>query len=184
MGAARGVNGSTMAQRLRGLLTEPSAAPVRDAPNRDGVANADASEVNKERVIGLIAAPWAAGISILICASLLSHDPAAPSSLHVSGSYYFGALAALLCLAVIMLATAWFRRRLLLGISMALWGLTVFNLHYWGFAVPYLLCAGWVLVRGYRAQSEHARPIDASQAMSAAPSASRRYTPPSSASGR
>ena len=36
---------------------------------------------------------------------------------------------------------------------MALFGLTVFNLHYWGFALPYLLCAGWLLVRGYQLQA-------------------------------
>ena len=56
-----------------------------------------------------------------------------------------------------MLATAWWRKRLYLGIVMALYGLTVFNLHYWGFGIPYLLCAGWWIVRAYRAGAEPSR---------------------------
>jgi len=37
-------------------------------------------------------------------------------------------------LALVSLACAWFRKRLVLGIALALYGLSVFNLHYWGSA--------------------------------------------------
>ena len=53
-------------------------------------------------------------------------------------------------LAFVMLASAWFRKRLYLGIACALYGLSIFNLHYWGFGVPFLLIGSWYLVRAYR----------------------------------
>src|SRR5665213_2930437 len=56
--------------------------------------------------------------------------------------------------AVIMLGSAWFRKRLFLGIACALYGLSVFNLHYWGFGVPFLLIGSWYLVRAYRFQQK------------------------------
>lgn len=148
------------------------------------------SDVDKERLIGLIAAPWAAAISILIVAALVGHDPSAhlasgaSNPMHVGVSRYYEALAALLALSIAMLASAWFRRRLFLGIVMALYGLTVSNLHYWGFAVPYLLCAGWLVVRGYRAHQDERASSAATGATATVPRASRRYTPPSPASGR
>ena len=60
----------------------------------------------------------------------------------------------LLGLAVLMLATAWFRKRLYLGIAMALYGLSIFNLHYWGFGVPVHPGRRLVLVRAYRLQQK------------------------------
>ncbi len=45
-----------------------------------------------------------------------------------------------------MLVTAYFRKRFFLGIAMALYGLSVFNLHYWGFGVPFLMVGAWLLV--------------------------------------
>jgi hypothetical protein len=56
----------------------------------------------------------------------------------------------LFALAFVMLASAWFRKRLFLGVACALFGLSVFNLHYWGFGVPFLLIGSWYLVRAYR----------------------------------
>ena len=53
-----------------------------------------------------------------------------------------------------MIVTAYLRKRLFLGISMALYGLAVFNLHYWGFGVPFLLLGAWLLVRAYRLQRD------------------------------
>jgi len=53
-----------------------------------------------------------------------------------------------------MLATAWFRKRMPLGIVMALFGLGIFNLHYWGFGVPFLLAGAWYLTRAWRLQSK------------------------------
>ena len=37
---------------------------------------------------------------------------------------------------------------------MALYGLSIFNLHYWGFGVPFLLFGSWYLVRAYRLQQK------------------------------
>jgi len=113
---------------------------------------------DKERLIGLIAAPWAAGIGILVGSELIAHDPPARLSdglvnpLHVNVGLYHEVLAALVVLSVVMLVTAMLRKRLYLGIVMALYGLTVFNLHYWGFGVPFVMVGAWYLVRSYRLQ--------------------------------
>src|ERR1700722_6023244 len=113
---------------------------------------------DKERLIGLIAAPWAAAIGILITTALIANDPPArlsngqPNKLHVSVALYREAMAALVVLSIVMLITALLRKRLYLGIVLALFGLTVFNLHYWGFGVPFILAGAWYLVRGFRIQ--------------------------------
>ena len=113
---------------------------------------------DKERLIGLLAAPFAAAIGLIIGSVLISHDPAATlpngsiNKLHVSVSLYQEARLALVVLAIVMLICAYFRKRLYLAIVMALYGLTVFNLHYWGFGVPYILAGAWMLVRSYRLQ--------------------------------
>ena len=57
-------------------------------------------------------------------------------------------------LAAVMLVSAYFRKRLFLGIAMALYGLAIFNLHYWGFGVPFIMVGAWLLVRAYRAQRD------------------------------
>src|SRR6202042_3571511 len=106
---------------------------------------------DKERLIGLLAAPFAAAIGFVIGSVLISHDPAAllangsVNKLHVSVSLYDEAMWALVLLGVVMLICAYFRKRLYLAIVMALYGLTVFNLHYWGFGVPYILAGAWLL---------------------------------------
>ena len=115
---------------------------------------------DKERAIGLIAAPVAAAIALLVVSALVSHDPAALYSngqinpKHVRPSLYEELGAVTLGLSLLMLAAAWFRKRLLLGISMALYGLSIFNLHYWGFGVPFLLAGSWYLVRAWRLNSK------------------------------
>jgi hypothetical protein len=77
------------------------------------------------------------------------------------------------------------RKRLFLGISMALFGLAVFNLHYWGFGVPFLLAGAWYLVRAYRFQQELKRaetgspPPRAKRSTNGSrPRSNKRYTPP------
>jgi len=60
-----------------------------------------------------------------------------------------------LALALLMLGFAYFRKRLFLGVVMALYGLSMFNLPpNWGFGIPYLLAGAWLLVRAYRLQRE------------------------------
>ncbi len=96
--------------------------------------------------MGLFAAPFAALIGLLV----VSHQVQGDKS-HAYG-VYGDLLVVLLALSLAMLAFAWFRKRLFLGIVMALYGLTVFNLKYWGFGFPFLLGGAWLLVRAYRAQ--------------------------------
>ena len=111
---------------------------------------------DKERLIGLLVAPVAAAIGLLITASLVANDPKAHfpngqiDKLHANPSTYvaFGAIA--LVLALVMLGAAWFRKRLVLGIATALYGLSIFNLHFWGFGIPFIMIGAWYLVRAYR----------------------------------
>jgi hypothetical protein len=146
----------------------------------EGLEEAVARADDKERLIGLIAAPVAGGIGLLVSQSMAAHGTtkAASSTAQVLAL-------SLLVLAAAMLASAWFRKRLYLGIAMCLWGLSIFNLHFWGFGVPYLLFGAWYLVRAYRLQQKLklAQGDDGSRAPrtgGAAPPArpSKRYTPP------
>jgi hypothetical protein len=82
------------------------------------------------------------------------------------------------------------RKRMFLGIALALYGLAVFNLHYWGFGVPFLMAGAWYLVRAYRLNQELKRVggADVSPSRNSSrqatlsngsrPRASKRYTPP------
>ena len=74
---------------------------------------------------------------------------------------------------------------------MALFGLASFNLHYWGFGVPFMLFGAWLLVRAWRLQSSlklaagdgpplgppNSRPSPSN----VDPPANKRYTPPTGA---
>lgn len=185
-----------MLARLKGALvvaptetaTPSSSRPFDELEHEHRYAN------DKERLIGLIAAPIGAAIAFLITSDLIAHDPSrllsdgSPNPHHVNVSLYHEVLIALLALSVLMMVTAWFRKRLYLGMTLALYGLTVFNLHYWGFGVPYVLFGAWMLVTSYRL---HKSLKEASAEGGAAPGstagggarpapkprASRRYTP-------
>lgn len=132
--------------------------PAPAAPLTLEEAQAALPADDKERLVGLIAAPLAAMISILIIGSLLSHDPSPyfangqPNKAHVDPSLYHELLYVLLGMSIIVLATAWYRKRLFLGITLALFGLAIFNLHFWGFGIPFLLFGAWLLVHAYRVQ--------------------------------
>ncbi len=147
---------------------------------------------DKERLIGLLAAPVAAAITLLVVSALVAHDPAALYSngqidkLHVSTSLYVELGAVAMALALTMLVAAWLRKRLVIGIAMALYGLSIFNLHYWGFGLPFILGGAWYLVRAYRL-SEKLKFAKAGGTTGAAagsgqtgprPQPSKRYTPP------
>jgi hypothetical protein len=78
---------------------------------------------------------------------------------------------------------------LFLAISMALYGVTLFQLGWLGFAVPFVLAGAWYLVRSYRLQQElrRAEPEDVRPASTRAKSSAaagvrarpnKRYTPP------
>ena len=68
-----------------------------------------------------------------------------------------------------------------------MFGLAIFNLHYWGFGVPFLLVGAWYLVRAYRLQRDlkeamadpsGGRAGQAGERVSVPARASKRYTPP------
>lgn len=152
--------------------------PETDSPQSVGeleeaVAHAD----DTERLIGLAAAPLAGLVAILVVSSLGTKSGKHTSSVDSTLTLVlFG-------LAFVMLASAWFRKRLFLGVACALYGLSIFNLHYWGFGVPFLLIGSWYLVRAYRlgqklkrAKENDSPSGSTGRARRAAPN--KRYTPP------
>jgi hypothetical protein len=163
-----GDEGGGHSDRLRGLVLgpprpSPSGPAGAGARAADTLGESDRAADDKERLVGLLAAPFAAAISLLVYGALAASNPPAYSKgglanpRHVPASLYVDLLGVLLVLAVAMLATAWLRRRLPLGCAMALYGLAVFNLHYWGFGVPYLLFGAWMIARAYRARRDRPR---------------------------
>jgi hypothetical protein len=177
---------------------EPSAAAKAKQDDRpmtvEELEEANRSADDKERLTGLLLAPVAAAISIFISNLLIDSDPAARlkdgalNPRHVSPSTYHELSLVLLVMSVLMLGLAFYRKRLFLGIVMALYGLAIFNLHYWGFGIPYILAGAWLLVRSYRLQRDlkeargetpgsRARPARGS-GTPARPRPNKRYTPP------
>ena len=133
---------------------------------------------DKERLIGLIAAPLAGAIGLLVAQSMAAHGTTKAAS---STSQLLAV--SLLVLAAVMLASAWWRKRLYLGIAMALYGLSIFNLHFWGFGIPYLLFGSWYLVRAYRLQQKlklatGERGAGGTDRPARRASPNKRYTPP------
>jgi hypothetical protein len=57
---------------------------------------------------------------------------------------------------------------------MALYGLSIFNLHFWGFGIPFILAGAWLLVRAYRFQQK----LKEANTSTTARLESKRYTPP------
>ena len=110
------------------------------------IARAD----DKERNIGLIAAPVGAIVALFISADLIHH--AQPTG--QSTSDYQTLTFVLLGMAVLIVVASWLRKRLILGIVLALFGLGIFNLHFWGFGVPFLMAGSWYLVRAWRLNSK------------------------------
>jgi hypothetical protein len=184
----------TFWERVKYTLVRPD-----DEPSDEEVARSErtleetedlvARATDKERAIGLIAAPVAAFISFAIIGADIDHDPAKGTKNYVSPSLYHELLGVLLVLAVLMLLTALWRKRLFLGIVLALYGLAVFNLRYWGFGVPFVLAGAWYLVRSYRLQQELKRATGEAGVQRPAarepgrpngtrPRSSKRYTPP------
>jgi hypothetical protein len=181
-------------QRLRDAMLKPvdpeTAGPRRpEEPRPVADVEADArSADDTERLVGLFAAPVAAALAIVISSILVSDNPAARlangqlNPKHVNPSVYHTLELVLLGLALAMLASAWFRKRTLIAICMALYGLGIFNLHYWGFGIPYILGGAWLLVRSYRLTREVREAGGPAGGFgstgSGRPGANKRYTPP------
>jgi hypothetical protein len=188
----------SLGQRLKRVILKP-APPGADSPSKPSNESMSVDELeatvryadDKERLIGLTAAPLAAILGLAIISALISNDPPAllkgqPNKLHVGVGTYHELLAVLLALSVAMLITALYRKRLFLGIATAMYGLAVFNLHYWGFGIPFVMIGAWLLVRAYRFQRSLREATGdlpgrgRNSGGGGPPRASRRYTPPSS----
>jgi hypothetical protein len=149
---------------------------------------------DKERIIGLVAAPIAAAIVFVVMATLVHNDPSkylANGTLnpHYTNPNLYTELGMVtLALALVMLGGAWFRKRLVIGVASALYGLSFFNLHYWGFGLPYIMIGAWYMVRAYRL-SQKLKMAKAADAPTFGPSGvqappNKRYTPPSTPARR
>jgi hypothetical protein len=174
----------SLVDRLKNALlkpVDPNAVrrPAPDHPETIEELEAAVKYVNdKERLIGLTAAPLAAVIALAIFRADSTNNP-----LHTSTSTFHELLAVLLVLSVVMLITAMLRKRLYLGMVTALYGLSVFNLHWWGFGVPFVMVGAWLLVRAYRLQRAlrlAREDVRGGSGNAPPPRPSRRYTPPSS----
>lgn len=196
--------GEPLVARLKRLILKPPRPGIElepdGTPTPEALDAGERSANDKERLIGLFAAPLAAGIALMVTNSLIANDPSAiladgqPNRLHVSVGLYHEVLIASLALSLFVLVASWFRKRLLIGVGLALYGLTIFNLRFWGFGVPFLIGGAWYLVRAYRIHQRFrdARTDTASQSRLAAvgpgassltrPTPNKRYTPPQSRS--
>ncbi|MGA2521935.1 MAG: hypothetical protein ABSG81_14100 [Acidimicrobiales bacterium] len=188
-----------LGERLRSAVLKPvepgaDGSPPSDAPLSVAELETELKSANdKERLVGLLAAPIAAIIALTVVSALISKDPTNQylangqvNKNYVSLSLYHTLTLVLLGLAVVMLASAWYRKRLFLGIAMALYGLAVFNLHWWGFGIPFIMGAAWLLVRTFRLQRQLREATTGGTpggrgragAGGARPRPNKRYTPP------
>jgi hypothetical protein len=181
----------TFFQRLKYSMVRPDDDPkevVEQEIRPVEEIEADIARSNdKERAIGLVAAPVAALIGLIISSASVNY-----AKTHgLSTSVYDKLTYVLLGLAILILITSWLRKRLFQGITLSLYGLAIFQLHYtyFGFAAPFLLAGAWYLVRAYRLNVElkraeaagpgATRPKGTPSAVAPRPRRNKRYTPPS-----
>ena len=174
-----------MGERIqRALLKpeDPAKAGARGGQRPPTLDELDAARRSDdtERLVGLSLAPIAGLIAILISSHQLANNPPAPSPEHVSTTLTHELEAVLLALALVILVTSLARRRLYTGIATALYGLAVFNLHWWGFGFPFVFVGAWYIVRAYRAQQAFKAATEggSGQADRRGSAATGRYTPP------
>jgi hypothetical protein len=176
-GRRRGPGATTPWERLRHRVlvaaeSTSDAEPAPPSPHAD----------DRERLIALVAAPVTTAVAILSVRSLVAADPTGRG--HVPVQDYDAVLVVLLALAGAMIGFGLWRKRLFVGMAMSLAGLTLFNLHQWGFGVPFVMAGAWYLVRAYRShRNEQADASATAHPMAPAPAASKRYTPPGAGRG-
>lgn len=129
---------------------DPTSKPQEDERSVEELEAAIATADDRERAVGLVAAPVGALIGLLVSNNLIDHA----KQQHQSTSTYQTLTFVLLGASVLMLVAAWRRKRLFLGILLALLGLSLFNLHQYGFAIPFIFAGAWLLVRAYRLQQK------------------------------
>src|SRR5579884_2757924 len=123
---AEATSRGTLGERLRSAFLKPEPPPDPAGkgakPSIDELRTTAKSMDDKERLVGLFAAPCAAAIGFLVIAALVANDPAAklpnghPNRLHVSVALYHEVFVVLLVMALAMLGTALLRKRMFLGI--------------------------------------------------------------------
>ncbi len=174
-------------ERLKYTFVQPDdsddAKAVADDRTVEELEEAVRRSDDKERAIGLVAAPLAAIIGILVGSATIQNA----KNTHQSTAEFVDLTYVLLALAVLVLVTSMLRKRLFQGITLALFGLAIFNLRFWGFGIPFLLAGAWYLVRAYRLQqalkraeadNPAPRPKGSTRASGARPRPNKRYTPP------
>ena len=105
---------------------------------------------DRERLAGVVAAPLAALLDFVVVGVLAARDRIA--HLGVPATRYEELEVVLLVLTAGILASAVLRRRVLLGAALGLQGLALFDLRFWGFAVPFVAAGAWLLARAYRSR--------------------------------
>jgi Ca2+/Na+ antiporter len=176
-------------QRLKYTLVRPdddvSEGPPPDDRTVQELEDAIRRSNDKERTIGLVAAPIAAMVGITISSASINYA----RTHHQSVKVYEELTYVLLALAALILVASLMRKRLFQGITVALFGVALFQLHYTyvGFAAPFVLVGAWYLVRTYRLQQALKR-AEAGDRTSPRPNrgaskatrprANKRYTPP------
>ncbi len=177
-------------ERVKYSMVEPDADPgthKKSQPDRpvEEIQAELGSSSDKERNIGLVAAPIAAAVGVAISSASINYARTHHQSVHVYQELTY----VLLGLAALILVASLLRKRLFQGITLALFGLAVFQLHYTyvGFAAPFILAGAWYMVRTYRLQQELKRsevPVGGARRSSASaprgsrPRPNKRYTPP------
>ena len=142
-------------ERIKYTLVRPDDEPSDrrvplDDRTVDELEEAIKRSDDKERTIGLIAAPVAAIVGIAISSASISYARTHNQNVHVYEELTY----VLLGLALLILISSLMRKRLFQGIALALFGVAVFQLKYTyvGFALPFVLFGAWYLVRTYRLQ--------------------------------
>jgi hypothetical protein len=156
----------TLRERLSRTFLKPGPERAAKPQPFDELVTTDEIEAaikradDKERLVGLIAAPVAAAIDLIVTQARIDDDPPARlahgviNKAHYSLTPYHEAFLVGFILAFVILAMAWWRKRTFLGIAMALYGLSIFDLGFWGFGIPFVLGGAWYLVRAYRLQNK------------------------------
>ncbi len=132
----------------------------------------------RERLAGVVAAPFAALIDLVVVGVLAARDRTA--HLGVPVTRYEALEVVLVALAAGILASALLRRRVVLGAALGLQGLALFDLRFWGFALPFVAAGAWLVARAYRAREATPDPgVEASGAATrpGPVGANKRFTP-------
>lgn len=181
-------------ERLKYAMVRPDDSdprPTTDDRSADELQASIRWADDRERAVGLIAAPVSALISFIVIGADINRNSSATTlpKNFVPASTYHWVLLVFLGLSLVMLVSAWWRKRMAMAIALALYGVGLFQLGWLGFAVPFVLAGAWYLVRAFRLQQsfKKAEAQEAGPTRTAARASNgsrpkarpnRRYTPP------